>query len=112
MEIFEKYFGKFGRISKYFKILMFSMPTFTFWYGTNGTCHVILTRHIFFLIIQIIIHSKNRKLQIKLLQSYRKINGRELSQKNKWKRNIWHTSDVTQQVITVASAEVSQPYSL
>ncbi len=27
---------------------MFSIPTFTFWYGANGTCHAILTRCIFF----------------------------------------------------------------
>ncbi len=35
--------------------------------------------HIFLKIIQIIIHSKNRKLQIKLLQSSSRINGREIS---------------------------------
>ncbi len=33
-------------------------------------------------------------------------------QQNKWKRNIWHTSHVTQQLITVAPAKVSQSYSL
>ncbi len=35
-----------------------------------------------------------------------------IKQQNKWKINIWHTNDVTQQLITVAPAEVSQSYSL
>ncbi len=82
---------------------MFSMPTFTFWYGINGTCHVILTRCIFFEIYLNYYTFENSQTPNKIVT---------IIQQTKWKRNIWHTSGVTQQLITVALAEVSQPYSL
>ncbi len=82
---------------------MLSMPTFTFWYGANDTCHVILTRYIFFFNNSNYYTFEKSKTPNKIVT---------IMQQNKWKRNIWHTSDVTQQLITVESAEVSQPYSL
>ncbi len=82
---------------------MFSMPTFTFWYGANGTCHVILTCSIFFKNYSDYYTFEKSKTPNKIVP---------IIQQNKSKRNIWHTSDVTQQLITVAPAEVIQPCSL
>ncbi len=82
---------------------MFSMPTFTFWYGANGTCYVILTRRIFFFNSSNYYTFEKSKTSNKIVK---------IIQQNKRKRNIWHTSDVTEQLTTVAPAEVSQPSSL
>ncbi len=79
------------------------MTTFTFWYGANGTCHIILIRRIFF-------KNYSNYYTFKKLKTPNKIV--TIIQQNKWKRNIWHTSDVTQQLITVTPAKMSQPYSL
>ncbi len=64
------------------------MPTFTFWYGANCTCHVILTRRIFF-------KNYSNYYTFEKLKTINKIV--KIIQQNKWKRNIWHTTDVTQQ---------------
>ncbi len=82
---------------------MFSILTFTFWYGANGTCYIILTRRIFFFNYSNYYTFEKLKTPNKIVT---------IIQQNKWKRNIWHTSDITQQLITVARAEVSQPYPL
>ncbi len=82
---------------------MFSMPTFTFWYGANDTCHVILTCHIYF---------KNYSNYYTIEKSKTPNKIVTIVQQNKWKINIRHASDVTQQLTTVAPAEVSLRYSL
>ncbi len=68
------------------------MPTFTFWYGGNGTSHVNLTCRIFFKKYLNYYTFEKSKTSNKIIVT--------IIQQNKWKRNIWHTSDVTQRLIT------------
>ncbi len=66
------------------------MPTFTFWYSANGTCLVILTRRIFFLNNSNYYTFEKSKTPNKIIT---------IVQQNKWKRNIWHTSNFTKELI-------------
>ncbi len=60
------------------------MPTLTFWCGTNCTCHIILTLRIFFKNYSNYYTFEKSKTRNKIVT---------IIQQNKWKKNIWHTSD-------------------